>query len=353
MSNRTNNMRDIISSVRDLQDLGDLVNGRNVYNININYYENYNNYNTHNNSDRGESLDVNDSISDEDSLILSDEGGGASTNTSDTDGVMDDIDSGREMDIDSPTPRVNNPMPTTIRTDLACPSGHRLDYINSLNSSVRCYSCREIINSRFYRCIQPSCNIEVCANCVNAGRYYRTRSSMYNPDDYITRYRYNVPRPSGAYVSNYSMNNTTDIAANTPLSHSHSNNELPSLSSLNNISNLIGTSLTDSITNTLTDIITNGEVQSNLASENITVTIGEMSALIPTGLTVKDMVEKTRLLIYNNITEPENKCHICNEEYKSDDICRKIENCRHYYHSDCIDNWFITNKNCPICNQNV
>ena len=95
------NMRDIISSVRDLQDLGDLVNGRNVYNININYYENYNNYNTNNNSDRGESLDVNDSISDEDSLILSDEGGGASTNTSDTDGVMDDIDSGREMDIDS------------------------------------------------------------------------------------------------------------------------------------------------------------------------------------------------------------------------------------------------------------
>ena len=42
------------------------------------------------------------------------------------------------------------------------------------------------------------------------------------------------------------------------------------------------------------------------------------------GLTVKDMVEKTRP-IYNNITEPENKCHICNEEYKSDDICRKIE----------------------------
>ena len=62
---------------------------------------------------------------------------------------------------------------------------------------------------------------------------------------------------------------------------------------------------------------------------------------------------KTDLVVFSSITQPESKCHICNEEYTMYDICRKIENCGHYYHSDCIDNWFINNKNCPICNQNV
>ena len=169
MSNRTNNMRDIISSVRDLQDLGDVVNGRNVYNININYYENYNN----NVSERTESLDVTNSISNDESLIISDEGGGDSENTSDTDEVLDDIDSTDEMDIDSPVAR--NRVPTQIRTDLYCPSGHHLDYINVLTTTIRCSVCESEINSRFYKCIQTVCNFNVCSQCVNSGRYYRNR----------------------------------------------------------------------------------------------------------------------------------------------------------------------------------
>jgi len=79
--NRTNNMRDIINSVRDLQDLGDVVNGRNVYNININYYENYNNSSSVTPMDNENDESLSD---DEHSLILSEEG------HSD---VLDDIDS--------------------------------------------------------------------------------------------------------------------------------------------------------------------------------------------------------------------------------------------------------------------
>ena len=90
-----------------------------------------------------------------------------------------------------------------------------------------------------------------------------------------------------------------------------------------------------------------------MGNENITVTVSEIGTLLPTGLTVKNLVEKTDLVVFSSITQPESKCHICNEEYTMYDICRKIENCGHYYHSDCIDNWFINNKNCPICNQNV
>ena len=84
---------------------------------------------------------------------------------------------------------------------------HRLDFINSLNSSVRCYSCREIINSRFYDVYNHHAMLKF-VNCVNAGRYYRTRSS-YNPDDYITRYRY-VPNLSEICIE---FLQATDIAA--------------------------------------------------------------------------------------------------------------------------------------------
>ena len=47
--------------------------------------------------------------------------------------------------------------------------------------------------------------------------------------------------------------------------------------------------------------------------------------------------------------ETDTQCPICYEE-----IGEGVQlKCKHVYHSDCIDNWFINNKNCPICNQNV
>ena len=341
MSNRTNNMRDIINSVRDLQDLGDVINGRNVYNININYYENYSNI-----QQRADSLDVNDSMSDDDSLVISEEGG-KSTSSSDTDEVIDDIDSTIEMEIESPISRQN--IPIRIRTDLACPSGHFIEYINNTNTQITCRCCEAPIISRYYRCVQSTCGFTVCNECVDNGTYYRNRTSIYNPDNY-NNYIYNIPRSTPSYVSRYNLANTTDIASNTPLNQNSSDTQL---SNIDNITNLIGNSLTDSITNTLTDIINNQEVQNNLGNESINITVSEIGTILPRGLTVKNLVEKTDLVVFRNITQPESKCHICNEEYTMYDICRKIENCGHYYHSDCIDNWFINNKNCPICNQNV
>jgi hypothetical protein len=326
--NRTNNMRDIINSVRDLQDLGDVINGRNVYNININYYENYNN-STNNDDDNDESV----ILSDDESLILSEEG---------KEEVLDDIDSAA-MDTESISSDESN---TTfvIRTDISCPSNHLLEFKReSINNTiVKCSGCNIDLNSEFYKCSSTICNYIICRRCVDSGLFYRRSHLTYNPDNYLS-HRYNTSVTNNYSTSQYSV---TDL----PLNYSNSTTTLPGL---NDLSSIIGNSISDTITNTIGDIINSETVQNNMGNEAITVTIGEIGSLIPRGITIKDLIEKTQLKISCEVDNSDNKCHICNEDYSNLDICRIINNCSHHYHSQCIDNWLVNNINCPICNQNI
>ena len=41
-------------------------------------------------------------------------------------------------------------------------------------------------------------------------------------------------------------------------------------------------------------------------------------------------------------------CVICQEDIKLNDIVRIIK-CKHSFHINCIDKWFIENKKCPMC----
>ena len=50
---------------------------------------------------------------------------------------------------------------------------------------------------------------------------------------------------------------------------------------------------------------------------------------------------------------PENNCSICLEEFKNEDMIKKL-NCNHIFHKDCLGTWINnnTNKNnktCPLC----
>ena len=49
---------------------------------------------------------------------------------------------------------------------------------------------------------------------------------------------------------------------------------------------------------------------------------------------------------------PDNTCSVCLEEFKEDDIIKKL-NCNHIFHKDCLEPWLNNNRNCPLCRQNI
>ena len=72
---------------------------------------------------------------------------------------------------------------------------------------------------------------------------------------------------------------------------------------------------------------------------------------ISRNLDLEKIHSKTKIIIYKNIPNGDVKCSICNEDFKDDDICRINIKCNHYYHQLCIDQWYLNNDKCPICNQ--
>lgn len=109
-------------------------------------------------------------------------------------------------------------------------------------------------------------------------------------------------------------------------------------STLSDINNVINQTLNDTI-NSLNLETFNG---SALSTGNNSLTLAELNA-------------KTSLLVYSLIDSEnrETKCHICNEDYCDNDICRKNNLCGHYLHQTCLDNWYSTHNTCPICNRVV
>lgn len=44
------------------------------------------------------------------------------------------------------------------------------------------------------------------------------------------------------------------------------------------------------------------------------------------------------------------RCLICLTDYENGDQCRKLQNCSHAFHKECIDQWLTTGRNtCPMC----
>lgn len=47
--------------------------------------------------------------------------------------------------------------------------------------------------------------------------------------------------------------------------------------------------------------------------------------------------------------ESNKTCSICLNEMKQTDKLRKMRDCEHIFHKDCIDNWLLIKSNCPYC----
>ena len=67
------------------------------------------------------------------------------------------------------------------------------------------------------------------------------------------------------------------------------------------------------------------------------------------GLLSKNILDKTVVKLNKSC---DNFCVICQDDINTDSIIRQI-NCKHIFHIDCIDNWFVENKKCPTCKYEV
>lgn len=56
------------------------------------------------------------------------------------------------------------------------------------------------------------------------------------------------------------------------------------------------------------------------------------------------------LIVCNEL--PENNCSICLDEFKNEDILKKL-NCSHIFHKDCLVPWINNNKSCPLCRTDI
>ena len=62
-----------------------------------------------------------------------------------------------------------------------------------------------------------------------------------------------------------------------------------------------------------------------------------------------------RVVVRENVKEE--ICSICLEELFPEDVENANEvielKCNHMFHKECLDPWIKTNKNCPLCKNNV
>ena len=57
--------------------------------------------------------------------------------------------------------------------------------------------------------------------------------------------------------------------------------------------------------------------------------------------------------IYNTLETEYESCSICMENFSSNSIVRKINNCGHIFHVDCVDTWFENSIRCPVCRNDL
>lgn len=117
--------------------------------------------------------------------------------------------------------------------------------------------------------------------------------------------------------------------------------------SINSSAEDISTRLQEVVSSIINDTETS-DLQPVSAGISMIPVTANSSSDVGQSLTIQDINNNTEVFIN---TDLEQKCHICNELYKENDICRKNIKCGHYFHQSCIDTWYANNNKCPICDQ--
>ncbi|EEB08667.1 ubiquitin-protein ligase E3 [Schizosaccharomyces japonicus yFS275] len=50
------------------------------------------------------------------------------------------------------------------------------------------------------------------------------------------------------------------------------------------------------------------------------------------------------------VSTSDERCLVCLSEFQNGEECRRLQNCKHFFHRECIDQWLTTSQNsCPLC----
>ena len=161
-------------------------------------------------------------------------------------------------------------------------------------------------------------------------------------------------------------NNDTNVQQTSSNNNNNANIDLSNLLNLNNLgldTTLIGAvtrpiqitnNLNDSsgtITNNLQEAV--GELIQNVlnipsASLQVEVLDGNSNNL---QTSVHSLHNGSTLSIIDeqHVQDENNSCAICHSQFQNSDIIRTINSCSHFFHANCIEQWFQSHNNCPVC----
>lgn len=197
----------------------------------------------------------------------------------------------------------------------------------------------------------------------NQNLIFNMLSSIKNTVINIQRYRerpnitrYTTPSPiapniirSTRYPNNYTTATNTNNTGTTTNTTTNTDNPSTNRSSIpifsrtsstqpnnrpDSILRNIEISMSDPITSNILGILNNSLQPSN-------------------NVDIEQLLQTTELVIYNNSLDINNTCSICRLDYQENDIIRKINHCSHYFHHNCIDNWFKNHTTCPVCRHSL
>tara|TARA_B100000459_G_scaffold102873_1_gene59053 strand:+ start:286 stop:966 length:681 start_codon:yes stop_codon:yes gene_type:complete len=169
--------------------------------------------------------------------------------------------------------------------------------------------------------------------------------------------------------SNSNNNAHIDMSNVQQTSSNNNNNSNIDLSNLLNLNNLgLDTTLIGAVTRPI-QITNNLNDSSGTITNNLQEAVGE---LIQNVLNIPSASLQVEVLDGNSnnlqtsvhslhngstlsiideqhVQDENNSCAICHSQFQNSDIIRTINSCSHFFHANCIEQWFQSHNNCPVC----
>ena len=90
-------------------------------------------------------------------------------------------------------------------------------------------------------------------------------------------------------------------------------------------------------------------IASNVRTAAAITTYTDNTSLTDTGLE-SSILRSLPTFVYSADTHRSlQDCAVCLSEFEPDEEVRLLPNCNHAFHSKCIDTWFRSHSNCPLC----